>query len=470
MSRTAAIARHRAYRSAAAAIWRKAGALALGAVMLVSLPVTGLAQGAILIRDAEIENLMRTYSFPLMRAAGLNPGSVDVHLIADKSINAFVAGGQRIFIHTGLLLDAATPNEVIGVLAHEVGHIAGGHLARLQRQLDQMSTTAIIGMLLGAAAMAGGMASGSPDAARAGSGVMIGGQSLAMRGLLSYQRAQEAAADQAAVMYLDRTGQSAKGMLTLFEKLANQAIVSLQYADPYLQSHPMPRDRIQFLEQLARKSPNFDKEDSPELVLRHQLMHAKLRGYLQPLQSVLNHYPVSDTSKPARYARAVAYYRSGDLRNALSELEPLIAAMPDNPFFWELKGQAFFETGRVADAIAPLEKAVSLAPKEPLIRIMLAQAMLGTENARYTDRAIEHLRVALQRETHSVTLHRQLAIAYARKGEIGLAELQSAEASLLTGDIDLAKRQAARAVAQLKRGTPQWVKANDIVQLPVPDK
>src|SRR3990170_7142690 len=222
-----------------------------------------------LIRDAEIEGLLRLYSKPIFKAAGLNPSAVRVYIINNDKINAFVAGGQRLFIHTGLLTRTKTPNEVIGVLAHETGHIAGGHLARMGIELDRASVKSIIGTLVGVAAMVGGAASGQKSAAQAGQGIMIGSQGMAQRGLLSYQRGMDASADQAALKYLNATGQSSKGMLTLFQLLANESLASLENADPYLLSHPMPLERIRSLEREAHKSQFFDRDDAPQLLLRH---------------------------------------------------------------------------------------------------------------------------------------------------------------------------------------------------------
>ncbi len=444
--------------------------VAAAAVFLSAvLPQVAQARGISLIRDSEVEALMREYANPVFRAAGLNPTDVRVHLVGENSINAFVAGGQRVFIHTGLLLQAETPNVVIGVLAHEAGHIAGGHLARLRRQLDKASTAAIVGMLVGAAAVVGGAASGASGAAQAGQGVLLGGSEVVRRSVLSYQRAQEAAADQAAVSYLERSGQSSRGMLELFQTLADQSLVSLQFADPYVLSHPMPRQRIALLERLAHGSPFFSKTDTADLLKRHRLMQGKLHGYLLDPRETLRRYPRTDTSLPARYARAIAYYRSGEIGNALPEIEALIAAQPNNGYFWEVKGQALFESGRASDAIAPLRKAADLEPRAPLIRIMLAQALLGTNRDGYIQPAIEHLRAARRMEGSSVALHRHLAIAYGRQGNIGMAELESAEAAIRGGDLALAKQFATRAKGKLERGTPQYVRANDILRLNPPD-
>lgn len=436
-------------------------------VAVATLAPPALAQkkgkGPSLIRDAEIESLMRLYTKPIFQAAGLNPGSVHVYIINDPRINAFVAGGQRIFIHTGLLTQAKTPNEVIGVLAHETGHIAGGHLARMQNEIDRKSTAAIIGMLLGAAAVAGGAVAGDGQVARAGGGIMMGSQGLVQRMVLSYARAMEASADQAAMKYLTATGQSGKGMLTLFQKLANQAMASLQNVDPYVLSHPMPLDRIRNLEVSAKNSKYFNTPDKPEIMLRHKLMQAKLVGFLQPSQIVFQRYPTSDTSLPARYARAIAMFRSGDTRNAVKVIDTLIRDLPSDPYFHELKGQALLEGGQPAQAIAPLRQTVKMLPNNGLIRIMLAQALLGTENKANAKAALTELKLARKTEDDTPSLYQFMAMAYGIMGDIPRADLATAEFAYYRGDKELATEKAKIAMANLKRGSPDWLRANDIL-------
>ena len=419
--------------------------------------------GPPLIRDAEIEGLLRLYTKPIFQAAGINPGAVKVYVINDPRINAFVAGGQRIFVHTGLLTQAKTPNEVIGVLAHETGHIAGGHLARMGIELDRASATAIIGTLAGMAAMTGAALAGKREVAKAGQGLMIGSQGFAQRNVLAYQREMEAAADQAALKYLNATGQSARGMLSLFDRLANQSIASLEHADPYVQSHPMPMDRIRNLEVAAKKSKTFGKSDRPEMLLRHHLMQAKLIGFLQPPQMVFQRYPKSDTSLPARYARGIAMFRSGDTKNALPVLDGLIEELPDDPYFWELKGQALLEGGSPSKAIAPLRQANKMLPTNGLIQILLAQALLGTEDRGNAEQALKILREARKSEGETPALYKFMAMAYGQLGDIPKADLSTAEYGLLQGDKELALEKARVAAASFKTGSPEWLRANDIV-------
>ena len=442
--------------------------LVLASGLIISSPQTARAQIG-LIRDAEIEGLLRYYAVPLFRVAGLNPSSVRVYLVNSNTLNAFVAGGQRIFVHTGLLTRAKTPGELIGVLAHETAHIAGGHLASLQGAMDRASTQAIIGMLLGMAAVAGGAVAGSGDLAQAGGGVAAAGGEFAKRNLLSYVRAQESAADQAAAKYLQKTKQSGKGMLTLFNRMADQSLASLRYQDLYARSHPFERARMRALETNVKKSPYYNTPPSKAIVLRHKLMQAKLHGFLQT-RSVYRKYPKTDRSLPAHYARAIASFRSGDINNALSEIAVLTKQLPKNPFFWELKGQALLNAGRPRQAIPPLERAVKLAPNAGLIRILLAQSMLATGDKRFAGKALTHLHKARRSENRSAQLHLEFAKAYAMQGNIGRADLSTAEAALRAGDVKLAKLKANHARKRLKRGTASWRRSDDILNLKTPKK
>ena len=447
-----------------------AGAAALAVVLEASLVPARADDEPAFIRDAEIEGLLRIYTRDVFRVAGLAPGAVHVYLINNSSINAFVAEGQRIFIHTGLLQQAKTPNEVIGVLAHETGHIAGGHLSRMNNELGKASNMAIASALLGAAAMVGAAMTGNSAATQGGQALMMGGQSMAQRSLLAYARAQEASADQAAATFLGKTGQSGKGMLDLFQTLANQSIASTRFVSPYVLTHPMPLERIRNLDQIVKTSPYYDKPDPPALVLRHQLMQAKLFGFLNATQVVYQKYPVSDRSLPARYARSIAAFRIGDLQNALPEIDALIAEVPKDPYFWELKGQALLEGGRPAEAIAPIRKAVQLLPNNGLINLLLAQALVGTERPEDAKAALPVLKVVQRAEPAMSRVHLLRAQAQARLGNFALAELSTAEGAALKGDKKLATEKAQRALKSFAEGSPEWLKANDILNYTKKDR
>jgi predicted Zn-dependent protease len=448
-------------------------AVIAAAIALPPLPAKAQQRGGgiPLIRDSEIEQLMRDYTQPILRAAGLAKANVKIVLINDKSFNAFVVDGRRIFVNTGALQESVTPNQIIGVMAHETGHIAGGHLSKLRQELANVQTAALIGMLLGVAAMAaGGRAGGSASegAGQAGMAAIMGSQHVALRSLLSYQRAHEEAADRAAVKFLAATGQSAKGMYETFKRFADQGMFTARFADPYAQSHPMATERMAALTEIARASPNWDKKDSPDLQLRHDMMRAKLSGFMEAPQTVARRYPASDNSLPARYARAIATYRHSDVRAAVTQIDAMIAAQPNNPYLHELKGQALLENGRAAEAIAPLRRAASLAPDPTLIQIMLGQALVATNDPKHADEAIAILRNGLAREPDTPNGYQQLAMAYGRKGDVANADLASAQAAFTRGDFKTARELAARAKTRLPVGSPGWVRADDIVAAKVP--
>jgi predicted Zn-dependent protease len=426
---------------------------------------TANAQRVSFIRDAEIEGLLRDYAVPIIRAAGVGESAVRIYIIGSPQFNAFVASGRRIFINAGVLMQAKTPNEVIGVIAHETGHIAGGHLARQRLELQNAQAMAILATLLGAGAVAAGAVAGSAgDGAAAGQAIMMGGQSMVERSLLAYQRTEEQAADRAAVTYLNATGQSARGMLATFAALADQAFLTTKYADPYAQSHPMPRERIAALENLARQSKYFDKTDPPELQFRHDLARAKLYGHLDHPSSVMRRYPPSDSSLPARYARTIAQMRSGDYRNALAGAEALIAALPNHAYFWELKGDLLLKSGRAREAVAPLQKAVSLDPNSGLLKVLLGEALMATDDPKLLDQAINLMSQGLQSETEFGGGYRRLAIAYGKAGRVAEAELATAQGYFNDGDYEMAKRFAQRAQQGLKTGSPGWLRADDIIR------
>ncbi|VAW15408.1 Putative Zn-dependent protease, contains TPR repeats [hydrothermal vent metagenome] len=445
---------------------RQRSAAVLVAVVL-SFAVAGdaLAQRRSEIRDAEIEALLRDYTRPILKAAGLSSGAIDVILINDSAINAFVTGGQKIFIHTGLLTEADSPNVVIGVLAHEAGHIAAGHLVRMRDEINRARVATVITAVLGVAAAAGGALAGDSDAISAGLSVASGSRGIGQRTFLKYARSQEAAADQAAMRYLEATGQSAKGMFKLFDQLSDQMLVSIRNIDPYAISHPLPRERISLLERLAKSSRYYNREDTPSLQLRHDLMRAKLVAFLGRPGTIARKYKFANDSLPARYARAIFSYRTANVRGAIKEIDALIASLPNYPYFWELKGQALLEAGRAQEAIKPLLKSVKLAPNQPLLRILLAQAMLQTGKASQVDPAIKQLRRALRTERRSSFAFKQLALAYGKKGQTARAQLYTAREMLVRGQLDRAVVFAKRSRDGLKRGSPEWVAADDIVNL-----
>lgn len=433
----------------------------------------GQARSVALIRDAEIEQLLRDYAAPIFKAAGIHAGGTRIVLINDRAFNAFVADGKSIFVNIGVLMEAATPNEVIGVLAHESGHLAGRHLARLRQEIQNAQILSIAGLLVGVGGVVAGARSGGSSIGNAGigaAGVIAGPQELVRRSLLAYQRSEEQAADRAAIRYLATAGMSAKGMLTVFRRFTENSAFLSRSIDPYTLSHPMPTERIAQLETLVRQSPHFDKPDAPALQARHELMRAKLMGFVERESGVARRYGIADQSVAARYARAISDYRSGRMGQALPAMDRLIAEQPRNPYFLELKGQALLESGRAREAVPVLRKAVALAPQAGLIRVMLGHALLQTGELALLDEAIRELSNAAQREPDSPDAHQHLSNAYAAKGNIAMAELSAAQHAFAKGDWTVAHTQASRALGKLPQGSPAALRARDIVDYVPPDK
>jgi predicted Zn-dependent protease len=440
---------------------------ATAAVALALAPMAAHAQerGPPVIRDTEAEQLLRDYTRPILRAAGLEKQNIQVVIINESVFNAFVADGRRIFVNHGAIMQSETPNQIIGVLAHETGHLAGGHLSKLREQLAQAQTQMIIAMLLGAGAVVAGAARGGSNSGltNAGAAAFSAPAEVIRRTLLSYQRQQEENADRAGVKFLTATGQSAKGMYETFKRFTDESLFAARGSDPYVQSHPMPAERVAALEEIARSSPYWDKKDDAALQLRHDMVRAKISAFMERQDTVYRRYPLSNDSLPARYAHAIATYRHGDLRNALAQIDALIQVQPSNPYFYELRGQALLEGGKPAEAVAPLRKAVQLSNNAPLIEMLLGQALVATDNKAYTDEAIALLRAAVGRETEAPLGYSQLAMAYGRKGDYAQADLASAQAAYLRGDNKTARDLASRAKTRFAIGTPGWVKADDIV-------
>lgn len=461
---------HRTYRAPVRRLLGKLLACIVAATLaLPPLPAKAQGPGPRLLRDTEIEQLLRDYTRPLLRTAGLEKHNIQVAIINDPMFNAFVADGRRIFVNYGALMQSQTPNQLIGVLAHETGHLAGGHLSKLREQLSQAQTQMIVAMLLGVGAMVAGSKAGpGSSSSNIGMAAISAPQEMIRRNLLSYQRQQEENADRAGVKFLTATGQSPKGMYETFQRFSSESLFAARGADPYAQSHPMPAERVSALAELARTSAYWDKKDDPALQMRHDMMRAKVSGFMERADTVYRRYPASNTSLPARYARAIASYLHGDPRSAQAQIDGLIQAQPNNPYFYELRGQALLEGGKPAEAIAPLRKAVAMTNGAPLIQILLGQALVASNNKAYTDEAIQILRGALGREGEVPLGYSHLAMAYGQKGNYAEADLASAQAAYLRGDAKTARELAARAKTRFPVGSPGWVKADDIVAAKMP--
>lgn len=424
-------------------------------VAALLVPATVQAKGLRFIRDTEIENTVRAYSTPIFLAAGLNPQAVDVYLIDDPRLNAFVAGGQNMFLHTGLLLRAETPLQVMGVIAHETGHITGGHIVSRSEEVKKTTAALIASYVLG---IGTAIATGRGDA---GVAVIQGGQGAAVASLLAYTRGQEAAADQAAIKLLEVSGYSPRGLLEFFEILGGQEALLSSRQDPYLRTHPLTQDRITSLRAAVAQSRFADTPAPDNLVAMHERMRAKLLGYLTP-EKALRKYSDNDGSLPARYARAIAYLERGEMAAAEAEVDSLIEEFPEDPYFHELKGDILFHGGRVAEARPSYLKAVELLPDAPLIRRALAHVQMEMNQPEMDKQALEHLTFVTQREPRNVTGWRLLAGVQGRLGDKGMSTLAQAEAALAMNKPKEAKGFAQRALKLLPEYSPGWLRAQDI--------
>ncbi|MBL4667487.1 MAG: M48 family metalloprotease [Sneathiella sp.] len=414
--------------------------------------------GLAFIRDAEIEHTLRAYASPLFTAAGLNAGDVSIHLINNRVINAFVAGGQRMFFFTGLLERVESPSQLKGVIAHETGHIAGSHLSRTQDALKNATVKNILGYILGAAAVfAGG--------GKAGAAVIGGAQGIAQKSFLKYNRAQESAADQASMRYLEATNSSGRGMLEFLEILGTNEQITVGKVDPYWRSHPISNDRISAMRNQVENSRFKDAPDTPLEIEALKRLQAKLYGFTRSLGQTLKKYPHSDQSTSGRYARAIAYFKYPNLEKAEVEINSLLDEFPGNPFFHELKGQMLFENGDPVSAVGPLKIAASYLPEEPLILTLYGTVLLNTGYAEDDAEAIHVLKASIFYDATRAGTWNQLAIAYSRAGDTGNLALATAERFLLLRQRKKAIFHAKRVQQYMRVGTPGFLRADDIISL-----
>jgi predicted Zn-dependent protease len=416
-----------------------------------------------LIRDTEVEATLHADSDPIFTAAGLDTKAVKIFIVQDNDVNAFSAGGQNVFINTGLITKTKNPNELMGVVAHETGHIAGGHLARGAEGEKQALATYLLTIGLAVAAAA----AGAPDAA---GGLLYSSGYFAALTEAGFTRTQESSADQAAVTYLEKSGHSAKGLVDFFDFYRYQEVFSDAKRFKYFIDHPLSSERIEALRLRASRQPHFDTVDSPEALERHAIMVAKLKAFINLPAQTLYDYPPTDTSFPARYARAIADYRDLQTDKALAETEALIADQPNNPYLYELKGQILFEAGRPKEAEPAHRRSVELKPDAPLLHMNLGQALLAEDDPNKVDEAIVELRKASDLEPDNAFAWLMLSQGYDRKGEAGMARLAAAEQNFSLGQVGDAKMFAMRARQQLPRNSPEWRRATDIVLVSQPSK
>ena len=414
------------------------------------------AQGApSILRDAETEAMFADMSAGIIKASGLNPRDVQVVLVNDQSINAFVAGGQIVYIHSGLIQAADNANEVQGVIAHEVGHIADGHVITGEAAMKPAMKMTLLSMVLGLAAVAAG-------AGAAGMGIMGLGQSAAMGNYLAFNRVQEATADASAVRYLSDSGTSGRGMITFFKKLQQQEYRYRGEIDPFMQSHPMSGERIGNLSADIQASKAYTNRTDAALEERFRRVKAKLAGYVLPYGSTLLLYPERDQSIVAHYARAYAYHKGGYPEKADAEAAALVTAEPNNPYFQEIVGQILLEAGKPKSALTPLRAATEGSRSNPLIATTFGHALIATEDKANLPEAIRVLRVATQRDDDNPWAWMQLGTAYEQSGDEPRAALATAERAQLMGDQRTAMQSARFAMAGIPANSADWIRAQDI--------
>jgi predicted Zn-dependent protease len=431
--------------------------LAFVAALSAAAPALAQADGQVsIVRDTEIEAILHQEADPIFVAAGLDPKKVEIHLVEDKEINAFSAGGLNIYLNTGLILQTKSPDQLVGVIAHETGHVAGGHVAR-----SGAATKAALGPMLASVALGIlAAAAGSPEGAAA---LIYSSGYFGEIGVLGYSREQESRADEAAATYLEKAGMSGRGLVDFFDNYRYQEVFDDERKFPYFRDHPLSDERIEALRVRVEHQAHFDATDNPQLVAEHEIMKAKLDAFMNgPYQTAID-YPDSDQSFPARYARAIALYKANETDQAVKAIDALITEQPNNPYLWELKGQVLFEAGRAKEAVPAHRRSVELKPDAPLLRINLGQALLALNDPAQIDDAVVQLRTAVETEPDDAIAWWLLAQAYDSQNHPGLARLATAEQKFYLGQATDARVFALRARELLKKDSPEWRRATDII-------
>jgi predicted Zn-dependent protease len=408
-----------------------------------------------ILRDAETEALFDEMSAPLIRAAGLEPRNVKIVLIGDNSINAFVAGGQAVYMHTGLILAASNANEVQGVIAHELGHVAGGHVITTSDGIKTATGITILSLILGAAAIAAG-------AGDAGAGILAAGQQAALGKFLAFNRAQESSADLAGADYLSKAGISGRGSIAFFKRLQNLEFrYGIPQTDSYERTHPLSGERIAVLQGVYENDPAWNKPTDPAIEARFQRVKAKLQGYIDPKRALIV-YPTTDLTIPGRYARAYAWHRTAYPEQALAEATTLLRMVPNDPYFLELKGQILLESGRPQEALPMLREAVARTNAQPLISTTFGHALIATEDKANFQEAEKVLKASVGRDAENPFAWYQLGVVYEHNGDAPRAALAAAEGFYLQNRPQQALASARSAMAGIKEGSSDWIRAQDI--------
>lgn len=433
--------------------------LSVCAVLLAASAASAQAQddqAVSIVRDTEIEAILHQEADPIFVAAGLDPKKVEIHVIGDKELNAFSTAGLNIYLNTGLILKTDSPDQLEGVIAHETGHVAGGHVAR-----SGAATKAALGPMLASIGL--GILAAAAGSPAGGAALVFSSTYFGELGVLGYSREQESRADEAGATYLEKAGYSGHGIVSFLDNFRYQEVFDDERKYPYFRDHPLSDDRIEALRVRVEHEAHYSAADTPEANAAHQIMKAKIEAFtVGPYQTLID-YPESDTSFPARYARAIALYKENETDQAVKAIDALIAEQPNNPYLWELKGQVLFEAGRTKEAVPAHQKSVDLKPDAPLLRINLGQALLALNDAKQTPAAIDQVKQALSVEPDNALGWRLLAEAYDSQGLGGMARLATAEQDFYLGQQKDARIFALRARELLKKDSPEWRRATDII-------
>lgn len=409
-------------------------------LIALCLPSVAMARGASLIRDAETEAYIRSVADPIFREANLVPQNIKIFILHDDVLNAFVAGGMNMYLNTGLITWSEDPRVIAGVIAHETGHIAGGHLIRHQDELAKASVGTVLSYVLGAATIVAG-------APAAGQAILSGGSHLAQQVFLRYTRSNEESADQAGVKYLDGLGISAAGLISLLEELNRQQRSAFQNLSPYTQTHPLSSERIQFIRNAMNSSRTKDEESTKRQKEQYARVVAKILAFLGDPRQVNIRYPLSDASFKAQYAQAILAHRRGELETSIGILDKLIASNPQDGYLAELKGQVYYEDGKVADSIVAYRRALELLPNEALIRLGLAVSLIASNDKANMNEAIGLLERTTADEKDNAMAWRQLGLAYGKTGDMGMSYVALAEEAMLSKN----RKDARQFIAQARQ-------------------
>jgi predicted Zn-dependent protease len=373
-----------------------------------------------IIEDEEAHNVLAELVRPILKAAELPPEEIEVRIIQDSDTNAFVIDNKNIFINSGLITFSKNPEVIAGVIAHECGHIAAGHVHITKEYLENLRKSMIASSLIGAAAA---LITGNPYAISA---ALLGGQ-VAQVKFLEHSRNQESQADGLAIRYLERSNISYEGLIDFLKYLSSKERTFYKGQASYLLTHPLSRERIKYIkENILLKHSSFPDNFKD----RFELMVAKLYAFTEPFKETMRRYKGS--TNPDIYAQSIAYFRAGHLNKAISLLEKLLIKHPNNPYFIELKAQFLYENGKIKESIKYYKQALNLIPTSNIFKIELAAALI-TDNTELTY-AISLFRSAIDKQQENFLAWHGLGVALGKNNYTIESIISLAKASTIIGD------------------------------------